>query len=234
MNDLHYISASINADALQTVDPRFIREKLLHAQMQSWNVLKRIKDEINQGTTEDEARKLALKICSGFGVSKHWHKPYIRFGTGTTLTFHDPLQSEYRLQTGDPFYIDLGPVWHDAESGLDYEGDVGDTFIFGENSEAEKCAETARTLFQEAKSKWQTGCLTGCEIYVFLNRRASELGYALLEKVDGHRLGDFPHQKYSKERLAKLPFCPKSSLWVLEVQITHPELKIGSFYEDLL
>lgn len=67
-----------------------------------------------------------------------------------------------------------------------------------------------------------------------MKEAAIKAGYAMIEKVDGHRISDFPHQKYSRERLAKLQFEPAPLLWVLEIHIRHPELEIGAFYEDLL
>ena len=99
----------------------------------------------------------------------------------------------------------------------------------------EKCAETARNLFHEAKLKWKKNNSSGQELYTFLELRAQEYGYKLLTEVDGHqRLSDFSHHKYSKERLLYFPFTPTSSLWVLEIQIVHPHLPLGAFYEDLL
>jgi hypothetical protein len=84
---------------------------------------------VQEGMTEREAMKMAFEVFKENGVTKHWHKPYVRFGPGTALSFNDPLQSDYRLQKDDPFYIDLGPAWRDEETGIEYEGDVGN-FLF--------------------------------------------------------------------------------------------------------
>lgn len=235
MNDLDHIGLiEKKKGALEGVDPAFIKALLLEAQKKSWTVLREIQAEIKAGMTEDAARQLALSIFQDYGVKKHWHRPFVRFGPGTRLTFNDSIQASYRLSEGDPFYIDLGPVWPDAEQPIEYEGDVGDTFVFGENPEAEKCAETARSLFKEAKAEWQKKKLSGQAIYVLLEKRAKELGYQLVEQVEGHRIGSFPHHKFSKERLAFLDFFPSSALWILEVQIVHPHLPFGAFFEDIL
>jgi methionine aminopeptidase len=235
MSDLHSVSAVVDSkESFEAVHPQFIREKLLEAQEKTWKVLHQIRASLKAGMTEDEARHVALKIFLEWGVSKHWHKPYIRFGPGTILTFHDPLQADYRLQVGDPVYIDLGPVWTDSTHGLSYEGDVGDTFVLGSNPDAEHCAATARRLFEEAQQEWREKKLSGEELYRFLKSRASALGYHLVEEVDGHRLGDFPHHKYSKERLKKIQFIPGNAVWVLEIQINHPTLRIGAFFENIL
>lgn len=227
-------AAELQPGALEKVDPQFVRDGLLRAQDRSWKVLEEVRAATREGMTEDDARRMALEVFSGHGVTKHWHRPYIRFGAGTRLTFHDPIQPDYRLRDGDPFYVDLGPVWKDAELDLEYEGDVGETFVLGANAEAQRCADSAKAIFVEAHSRWQTEKLSGEAIYRFIAARAQALGYDLAEKVDGHRTGDFPHQKYSRERLARVQHCPAPTLWVLEVQLLHPKLPIGAFYEDVL
>lgn len=219
---------------MEAVDPKFVTEGLLRAREKTIAGLATLRGELKEGMTEDEARKLALRVFREQGVTKHWHKPYIRFGAGTTLTFNDPLQPDYRLQTGDPYYIDLGPVWSDPELGLEYEGDYGDTFVFGENAEAEKCAATARQLFGEAKSAWRSQSLSGQGLYEFLRRRSHEMGYLLVDGVEGHRVADFPHHRYSKAQLATVPFFPSAAVWVLELQLNDPQRRFGAFFEDLL
>ena len=235
MTEIHRLGVSLDSkQILEAVNPLFVREGLLQAQRKTWNALRQLRLLLVEGMREDEARKLALSYFLDLGVSKHWHKPYIRFGPGTMLTFHDPLQADYRLKAGDPLYIDLGPVWPATDSEIEYEGDAGDTFVQGANLEAERCAATARELFKEVQMSWKSGHLSGEGIYQFLKERTSARGFKLVEKVDGHRLGDFPHHKYSKERLARLQFSPSADLWVLEIQIIHPELNIAAFFEDLL
>lgn len=217
----------------EKVDEKFVIEGLIVARQKTLAVMHEIRHALCVGLTEDDARKLALEIFRAHGVDKHWHKPYIRFGRGTALTFHEPLQPEYKLRMNDPFYIDLGPIWPDQKRGLDYEGDVGDTFVLGNNAAAELCAKTARQLFREARGEWKKAC-TGEELYRFLKKIAEHYGYRLVENVDGHRLSDFPHHQYSRRRLAELAYTPSSSLWVLEIQITSADMSFGAFFEDLL
>jgi CDP-4-dehydro-6-deoxyglucose reductase len=227
-------SNSSLSNSIEGVGPSFVKKKLLEARGKTLKVLSEIRERIQIGMTEDEARKMALDIFKSHGVTKHWHRPYIRFGSGTALSFHDPLQESYRLQENDPYSIDLGPVWVDSETGIEYEGDYGDTFVFGNHPRAEACARAARQLFVETSEAWKVRGLTGEELYCFLKDRAENLGYLLHEKVDGHRLSDFPHHIYSKERLAKVGMTPTSMLWVLEIQITDPDKTFGAFFEDLL
>ncbi len=230
MAELDYISAEL----LEGVGHKFACEKLVQAQCKAWEILAEIKGKIELGMTEADARALAIEIFLEHGITKHWHQPYIRFGPGTLLTFHQRLQKDYRLAKSDPFYIDLGPILKNENTKVQYEADVGDTFVFGENLEAEKCAVAARSLFHQAVKFWKTEKPTGLLLYEFLGSRAQECGYDLVEKVEGHRLSDFPHQRFSKENLARLPFNPASSLWVLEVHLVDKQRRFGAFYEDLL
>jgi len=235
MSDLHFVGASSpDGQSLEAVDPKFVRDGLLRAREKSWEGLRKIHARLKEGMTEGDARKLANETLAELGSTKYWHQPYVRFGPGTALTFHNSLQKDYRLKEGDPIYLDLGPVWHDPESGLDYEGDVGDAFVLGTNPEVEKCIQVAHELWEEAKTLWQKDNLSGDKLYSFLDKRASELGYILHDKVNGHRLGDYPHTKYSKERLSKVPFRPGVSLWILEFQLNAPDSSFGVFFEDLL
>jgi CDP-4-dehydro-6-deoxyglucose reductase len=220
--------------ALEAVHPKFVREGLMKARQKTIDAVGAIRGQVREGLNEVQATKMAMNILMDMGAAKHWHQPKVRLGAGTTLTYDDPLQADYSIQSGDAFFIDLGPVWPDPELGLEYEGDYGDTFWLGANSDAEKCAQAARTLFHEARSSWLAHRVNGQTLYGMLKNRAQELGYELVAGVDGHRLSDFPHQKYSKEGLGNLAFIPADSLWIMEIQIRHPKLKIGAFFEDLL
>jgi len=238
MSELHPLGVTSQQATIEAVNPQFVRETQLKAQKRTWEVLETIHSQLKIGMTENDARLMALEVFKKLGVTKHWHRPYVRFGPGTTLTFNDPIQPDYKLQQGDPIYLDLGPVWPAEALGvsgtLEYEGDVGDSFVMGVNAEATACIQTARDLFIEARAQWLSGKLTGEEIYAFLKSRACDLGYELVEQVHGHRMSDFPHQKYTKEKLATLSFHPSDALWILEVMIKHPKLPIGAFFEDLL
>ncbi len=235
MSELHSIGLTeTSRHKLETVSPQFISDGLYDAQKKSWEVFHEIKSQLKEGMTEAEGRALAYTIFEKKGVKAHWHRPWARFGPGTVLTFNHNTQPTYQLQVGDPVFLDLGPVWKDPVTQLEYEGDIGDTFVFGENAEAEKCIQAVKKLFLEAKTEWKEKKLTGQSIYTYLRQRAREEGYELIEEVSGHRLSDYPHFKYSKANLAKLEFSPSPSLWILELQIKHPTLPIGAFHEDLL
>jgi hypothetical protein len=56
----------------------------------------------------------------------------------------------------------------------------------------------------------------------------------LNQEVDGHRVGDFPHQVFFRGGMSELDFKPGAGVWILEIQIRHPTLSYGAFYEGSL
>ena len=235
MDALHPLSVTEEfRKQCESVDPHFVKEGLLYARSQSWNVFNEIKSSLKVGISEIEARELAKKIFSDHGVKKHWHQPVIRFGSGTIETFHTPLRANVFLEPNDPVYLDLGPVWYHPDTQMEYEGDVGDSYVLGRNENAEQMIRSLHELFQFGKEAWQKEKLSGEEIFKRMKLKAEDLGYELLPEVVGHRLGGFPHQKYSKERLPNLTFSPSPHLWVLELQIVQREWGMGAFFEDLM
>ena len=237
MSEIHPLRVSSeDREKLEKVDPKFADQKLIWARDQSWKVLHDVRSQLKEGMTEDEARLLCMDTFKQYGVQLHWHRPYVRFGPGTMLTFHDELQLDHRLQAGDLLYFDLGPVWPDEESGLKYEGDVGDTFVFGEtsNPDGDAILQAVRDLFEEGKKAWEEKGFTGMEIYQQLQESCQSKGFAFNDQVSGHRLSDFPHHKYTKAKVTTLDFIPSSTLWILELHIRDEKNQRGAFFEDLL
>jgi hypothetical protein len=60
------------------------------------------------------------------------------------------------------------------------------------------------------------------------------MGWVFNHEVKGHRVGDFPHAIYKAPELGAIGHEPGDALWILEIQIRHPERPIGAFHEDLL
>lgn len=226
-----------NQSEIEGIDPRALWDGFLRAREKTLEVIDVIKGELKEGISENDARLLTLNIFADFGVRKHWHRPYIRFGEGTLFSFLDPV-SENRLAPDDAYHFDFGPVWPADKLGMDseieYESDYGDTFIFGKNLEAELMIKALHESFEITKKAWSSEQLNGVEIYQRFKKEVEARGYKFVESVDGHRISEFPHHKYTKDRLSKIRFVPSSSLWVLEAMIHHPYLKMGAFYEDLM
>jgi hypothetical protein len=238
VSDLHQLQVTrIDQSETEKLDPRFIVDGLLRAREKTVEVLEAIRGQLKEGLSETEARFLALSIFKDFGVTKHWHQPYIRFGEGTALSFREPL-SNHQLKVDDVYHLDVGPVWPsqrlDIEPGLEYEGDYGDTFIFGKNPEAQKMIDVLHEVYHLVKREWEQKKISGEKIYQFFKEQVENSGYIFIEKVEGHRISDFPHQKYTRKRLSNIEFAPAHSLWVLEGMICHPKIQMGAFYEDLM
>lgn len=238
-NDLHQVGvAESSRDQVEAWHSDAVLAGLARAQKKSWELLHALQERLEIGMTEADARPWALEQCKTFGVTKHWHRPNIRFGPGSRLSFNDALRSDYHLKPGDLVMIDLGPVWKDEELGLELEGDVGDTMVWrpevgGQTSEQRRVIQVCRELFRWGQAQAKS-FESGRALYAALAQQASAAGVQLLENVEGHRLSDFPHQKYSKARLGELLFTPRPGRWVLEVHVVHPTLPYGAFYEDLV
>jgi Xaa-Pro aminopeptidase len=200
---------------------------ILKARELSWKVLEILQTKIHVGMTEEEANKLALSIIKDLGGEKNWHHPHVRFGENTLLSFRGVSKPDTVLGPNDIYFVDIGPVFGG------YEGDVGDTYLTGNDPEMKKCAEECRTLFHTLQAKWKAG-LTGVELYDFAAVEAKRLGWELNLDAAGHRVADFPHQLYFKGSMTDADFNPSAHIWILEVQLRHPEKPFGAFYEDLL
>jgi hypothetical protein len=226
---------SDNPKILEALDEKFLESKLLQFRLKTLQVFNEIKSQLKEGMGELSVRSLANEIFSSHGVSKHWHKIWIRMGTSTTKTFHDPVDTDVVLKPELPVYFDLGPVWKDPESGLEYEGDYGATFIWGgENQKASSVISASQNIFFESQQEWKTQNLTGQALQKFASEKAKSLGFQLTENVQGHRIGDFPHHKYSRKNLASISFKPSANLWVFEVHLTQEGNPFGAFFEDIL
>jgi hypothetical protein len=97
-----------------------------------------------------------------------------------------------------------------------------------------RIARDVRCIFDDVAARWRAAGLTGQALYAYAAERATALGWQLNLEMNGHRLSDFPHAAFHKGPLAEAPFTPTGGLWVLEIQIRHPERPFGAFYEDLL
>ncbi|MFM8316333.1 MAG: hypothetical protein ACKOA8_18805, partial [Deltaproteobacteria bacterium] len=96
MSDIHPMAvATQDPKVIEAVGPGFIRAGLLEAQRKSWAVFTELRSHLKAGMTEIDGQKLAFEIFSKAGVTRHWHRPQIRFGSGTTLTYYEKLRDDY-------------------------------------------------------------------------------------------------------------------------------------------
>lgn len=203
---------------------------MTHATRQkTWDAVHAIRAMLRPGMTEKQAIQMANAYFAQQGVRKFWHQTHIRFGRSTVLGFDDDYLNSVTLKEDDIFYIDIGPVWNGIE------GDCGDTFVIGNRPECEKITADVKILFDDVQNHWRRTQVTGVQLYEFAQQQTEKMGYKMHPSyVKGHRLSEFSHALYSHLNMFDLEFAPASERWVLELQICHPSMEFGAFYEDLM
>jgi methionyl aminopeptidase len=104
----------------------------------------------------------------------------------------------------------------------------------GHDPDMIRAAADVKALWQKVRGRWLHDGLTGKSLYAYATDAAAEMGWVLNRDLTGHRLSEFPHDAHYDGTLADVGFRPSGSLWVLEIQIRHPEREFGAFFEDLL
>lgn len=212
---------------LEKVGPRYSLDGMLAAREQSVRAVTAIASQLQVGMTTAQALEMAAHTLQAMGASHTWHPTYIRFGDDTVRTPRQGIDLQRALRTTDIVVVDVGPVWDG------YEGDYGDTFVFGQHPLHHACVKALHEVFDETRLAWSRG-LTGRELYDFAERSAQAKGWQLERNLAGHRIADFPHVLYSQEKLAEVEFVPSEVVWVLEIQLCHPTEPVGAFFEDIL
>ena len=212
----------------ERVGKAFSLAAMVRARDLTFDAVRRIAEAVHPGMTEGRAHVIAQEVLQAMGMERLWHRNIIRFGPGTLKTFRGQFQPDYVLKADDIFYVDLGVVWDG------HEGDAGDTFVVGGDAEMHACAQAARTLWRAVAARWRHDGLSGEALYRHAVEQAHAMGWKLNWEVKGHRVSDFPHAIYKAGALSDLEAVPKTGLWILEIQISHPKRPFGAFYEDLL
>jgi methionine aminopeptidase len=204
-------------------------QKLIKANQFTREILETICQYVKPGIKESELIKHCYDVYEQNQVDRIWHKPFIRFGKNTITTFRDIPAEDIILAEEDIAYVDIGIV----KDGI--EGDAGKTFHFGSNPMYAEIVELTESLFFQARKHWQDNKTTGIELYQFIEKQANAKGYECNLKPAGHLIGSFPHAsaKY-KNGLSNFPEVIEAYQWILEIQIRHPTLEVGGFYEAIL
>jgi hypothetical protein len=211
----------------EKVGPRYSLDGMLAAREKSIRALAAIASQLKVGMTTGEALEMAARQLQAMGASHTWHPTYIRFGADTVRPPREGIDRQRRLRANDIAVVDLGPVWDG------YEGDYGDTFVFGDGPLHQACTTALHEVFDETRQAWLRG-LTGRELYDFAEHSAASKGWRLARNLAGHRLADFPHALFESKELADLEIPPSEMAWVLEIQLCHPTEPVGGFFEDML
>lgn len=214
-------------DTWEKVGPRYSLDGMLAAREKTIRALAAIASQLKVGMTTGEALDMAAEQLQAMGASHTWHPTYIRFGDDTVRPPREGIDPLRPLRASDIVVVDLGPVWDG------YEGDYGDTFVFGESALHRDCFKAVHEVFDETREAWKRG-MTGCELYDFAEERAVSKGWRLSRNLAGHRIADFPHALFGTTELAELEITPSEMVWVLEIQLCHPTEPVGGFFEDIL
>ena len=205
--------------------------------LESRDLCQRAADEIiahiEVGMNEKDGQELVKSVFRKYDVAKFWHPTKFRLGSDTTKTFRDLPDETIKCADGDLCFIDIGPIIHN------HEADFGRTVVINRanqkiNSDYEKLAKASELIFHETKKYWKETQATGKKLFDFAFSKAKERGYFLDRRMAGHRLGDFPHQVFSKEKLFDFDRNPLKNIWVLEIHLVDEINQRGSFYEDIL
>lgn len=218
------------AEDIEKTDQYIVRqdvEKSIEAGKFAHKVLDEILAFVRPGMQESEVKNYAFSRYEAHAVEKPWHMPYIRFGKHTLLTYRDKAKEDLALGENDIAFVDIGIV----KNGI--EGDAGRTIVFGANEVFHKLANASQTIFSQVVDYWKQNDPNGQELYEAVRIGAEKQGFVLNLDTAGHLIGAFPHKGW-KRGLNHFPDKVKKGGWVLEVQIRHPELPYGAFFEDLL
>ncbi len=212
----------------EAVGERYVLESMRHAQQMTWKAIEQIAQAIVPGMHESQAVALGKGILGELGMDRIWHPLLIRFGANTLKTFKQRSEGDPVLGADDIFFIDMGVVWQG------HEGDAGRTFTTGNDPRMVACAEAARELFRRVERQWREAQVDGVALYRYAHEQAEDMGWTLNLDIKGHRVSDFPHAIHRGGDLGDFAQYPNTGLWILEIQIAHPQLPYGAFYEDLL
>ena len=207
--------------AEQNVSAAIEQAKLAHL------ILDEVLAYLRPGVLESQVKEYAQQCFAKHGIERTWHPPYARFSEHTILTFQEKAKEDRALQEEDIAFVDLGIV----RGGI--EGDAGRTITFGNNDVLKHLADASQTIFKQAVQFWKANNPSGIELYEHIYALADKSGVKWNLDPAGHLIGAFPHKGW-KRGINHFPEKIEAGKWILEIQIRHPELPIGSFYEDLL
>jgi hypothetical protein len=216
------------SSSIHAVSAHFDLQQFIQVRKKTISILDELVACIKIGMKESDVIQAMKQILSSPPVSKNWHPLKFRVDQNTTLSFSDQPLYDPIIGQDSFYFIDIGPV-------IDgYEGDYGETYYFGEEPQKKFLQAAAKKVFNYTQNIWRAENISGKELYLRASHYAQSLGLELNLRMDGHRLGDFPHQLYFKGGLAEIDDVPVENVWILEIHVIDPVLKLGAFYEDLL
>jgi methionyl aminopeptidase len=213
---------------IEGTGPSFELDGFMAMRARTRKAVHMIADQLTPGLSEEQAKEIARTTLSALEMKRGWHHIIVRCGSNTTKDFMERSEPGVVLQENDIFFVDIGPVYGE------FEGDAGDTFVFGDDPLHAKAKRDVREIWEIVRAKWFAEQINGIELYQFATETTEKFGWKLNMDLSGHRLSDYPHSAHYDGPLAEVDFRPHPNLWVLEIAIAHPDKTFGAFYEDLL
>jgi Xaa-Pro aminopeptidase len=207
--------------AQQDVVKNIAAAKLAH------HLLDVILAQLRPGVRESDIRQFALDVFAQHGMEKTWHPPYVRFGVHTLHTFMEKNHDDRVLEESDIAFVDIGIVLEGIE------GDAGRTVVLGENPLYHALEKASESIFHDARAFWKRENPTGIALYEQIHTLAKKAGFDFVLDPAGHLIGEYPHRGW-KRGINHFPESVEAGKWILEIQIRHPQLPVGAFFEDLL
>ena len=195
---------------------------------------------IKAGVSEKEINIAVLELAEELlGIKKYWHKRIVRAGKNT-LCPYDENPPAVVVQDDDIVFLDFGPILEE------WEADYGRTYVLGNDSRKHQLAADSERLWHIANEHFKnTTEITGAQLYHYCVNLAQEHGWQYGGPIAGHLIGQFPHEKLEKEDktnyihpenhvpLNELNQSGKPRHWIIEIHLVDPELKLGSFFEQI-
>jgi Xaa-Pro aminopeptidase len=201
---------------------------LLEARRRAIVAVRDLARRVVPGMAEAEGLDLARRALLAQGCESDWVAPVVRFGANTLKPYAAPSDSGVVLAGDDVWFVDVGPLWRG------HEGDYAETFVVGGDPERHRLVRDLREVFERTRRHWREARPTGAALYRYAAAQAGSLGWQLDTEMAGHRLGVHPHAAIHEGLLAQAEFTPSAGLWMLEIQLRHPERPYSGFFEDLL
>jgi Xaa-Pro aminopeptidase len=198
------------------------------ARRRSIAAVRELARRIVPGISEESGLDLLRRTLHAHGFEREWSAPCLRFGVNTLKRFGEPSEPGVVLGRNDVWFVDIGPLWGN------YECDFADTFAVGDDPERHRLVRDVHEVFDRTSRHWRESGATGAELYRYAGAEAAARGWQLDTGMAGHPIGEYPHGAIHHETLAQADFTPAPGIWMLEIQIRHPDLPFGAFFEDLL
>ena len=217
--------------------------KLKEAQNKALQLIKvaEQKGYIVAGQTEKELNEKLYQLATDLlGIKKFWHKRIVRSGKNTLFPYKENPEN-LMIKEDDILFFDFGPVFED------WEADIGDTYVLGNDPSKHKLQNDVREAFKVGKEFYKNNpAITGVDLYNYTCSLAKQFGWSFGNIHAGHLIGSFPHEEIlGEERVNYIHpdnITPmntpdkfgKPRHWIYEIHFIDEEKQIGGFFEQLL